>query len=254
MQAIVLAGGTEDDKWAKQHGVKNKAFLPINDLPMINYVVAALRACSHIEHIVVVGPVDTLADLLPYEDIKYLPEQGDIIDNVLAAVKELPQNKKVLICTSDIPMLTPEALNSLFVAVSEREADFYYPIINRTDCEQSYPGVKRTYVKLKDGSFTGGNIVVVNPQQAIPLAQIFRKLVAERKQPLKMLLTLGFSGVVFISMLGLGMLTVAGLERRLSRILGIRGAAIHCAYPEIGTDVDKDSDLELVRRVLMAGN
>lgn len=254
MHAIVLAGGTEDDNWAKQHGVQNKAFLPINDLPMINYVVAALRECSRVEQIIVVGPVDALVDLLPYEGIRYLPEQGDIIDNVLAAVQELPQDKKVLICTSDIPMLTPEALSALFDAVSERDADLYYPIINRVDCEKRYPGVRRTYVKLKNGSFTGGNIVVVNPKQAIPLAQVFRKLVTERKNPVKMLLTLGLPGIIFVLMLALGMLTVSELEQRLSHILHIRGAAIYCAYPEIGTDVDKDSDLELARRVLAAGN
>lgn len=254
MHAIVLAGGTEDDKWARQHGVKNKAFLPINDLPMITYVVAALRECPRIEQIVVVGPVDALASLLPHDGIRFLPEQGDIIDNVLTAVQELPQDKKVLICTSDIPMLTPEALSALFDAVNELEADIYYPIINRVDCERRYPGVKRTYAKLKNGSFTGGNIFIVNPKQAIPLAQVFRKLVIERKNPAKMLLTFGLPGIVFVLRLVLGLLTVSELEQRLSRILRIRGVAIYCAYPEIGTDVDKDSDLELARRILAAGN
>lgn len=254
MNAIVLAGGTEDDQWARQHGVKNKAFLPINDLPMITYVVAALRECPRVEQIIVVGPVEALAGLLPHDDIRFLPEQGDIIDNVLAAVQELPQDRKVLVCTSDIPMLTPEALSSLFDAVNEREADLYYPIINQIDCEQRYPGVKRTYAKLKNGSFTGGNIIIVNPEQAVPLAQVFRKLVIERKNPAKMLLTLGLPGIVFAFRLMLGLLSVGELERRLSHMFKIKGVAIYCAYPEIGTDVDKDSDLELARRILAAGN
>ncbi len=254
MHAIVLAGGTEDDKWARQHGVKNKAFLPINDLPMITYVITALRKCPKIDQVVVVGPVDALAGLLPEEGIRILPEQGDIIDNVLAAVLELPQDKKVLICTSDIPMLTPEALDSLFNAIHEREADIYYPIVNQIDCERRYPGVKRTYAKLRNGSFTGGNIIIVNPKQAIPLSKVFRKLVMERKNPVKMLLTFGLPGIIFALQLALGLLTVDDLEKKLSRILRITGAAVYCAYPEIGTDVDKDSDLELARRVLAAGN
>ncbi len=254
MHAIVLAGGTEDDKWARQHGVNNKAFLPINNLPMITYVIAALRECPRIDQIIVVGPVDALANSLPGDGIQLLPEQGDIIDNVLAAVLELPQDKKVLICTSDIPMLTPEALDSVFNAVNEREADIYYPIINQVDCERRYPGVKRTYAKLKNGSFTGGNVLVVNPKQAIPLSRVFRKLVMERKNPVRMLLTLGLPGIIFVLQLALGLLTVSELEQRLSRILRITGAAIYCAYPEIGTDVDKDSDLELARRILAAGN
>lgn len=254
MHAIVLAGGTKDDEWARRHGVNNKAFLPINDLPMITYVVAALRECPRIDQIIVVGPVDALTDLLPSDGIRVLPEQGDIVDNVLTAVQELPQDRKVLVCTSDIPMLTPEALSALFEAVSEREADLYYPIINRVDCEKRYPGVKRTYLKLKNGSFTGGNIIIVNPKQAIPLAQVFRRLVMERKNPVKMLLTFGLPGIIFVIRLALGLLSVQELEQRLSSILRIKGVAIYCSYPEIGTDVDKDSDLELARRVLAAGN
>lgn len=254
MHAIVLAGGTQDDKWARQHGVDNKAFLMINNLPMIAYVVAALRESPEIEQIIIVGPVPKLKKLFPLDDVRFMPEQGDIIDNTLAAVKALPQDKKILICTSDIPMLTPEALGSLFTAVSDRDADIYYPIINRIDCEKHYPDVKRTYAKLKNGSFTGGNIIIVSPQQVIPLAEIFRKLVSERKNPLKMLLTFGLPGVVFAVRLVLGWLSVYELERRISRILQIKGVAVFCPYPEIGTDVDKDSDLELARRVLSAGN
>lgn len=254
MHAIVLAGGTKDDEWARQHGVKNKAFLPINDLPMINYVVAALRECPRIEQIIVVGPVEALTNWLPNDGIRILPEQGDIVDNVLAALQELPQDRKVLVCTSDIPMLTPEALCALFDAVKGREADLYYPIINRIDCEKRYPGVKRTYVKFKNGSYTGGNVVIVNPQLALPLARVFRKLVMERKNPVKMLLTFGLPGIVFVLRLALGLLSVQELEQRLSNILHIKGAAIYCTHPEIGTDVDKDSDLELARRVLAAGS
>lgn len=255
VHAVVLAGGTKEDEWARRHGVNNKAFLPINDLPMIAYVVAALQECPRIDQIIVVGPVDALSSLLPADGrIRFLPEQGDIVDNVLAAVEELPRNHKVLVCTSDIPMLTPEALSSLIDAVDERDADFYYPIINRIDCEKRYPGVKRTYVKLKNGSFTGGNVIIVNPEQALPLAQVFRRLVAERKNPVRMLLTFGLPGIIFIIRLALGLLSVRELEQRLSRILDIRGVAIYCTYPEIGTDVDKDSDLELARRVLAAGS
>ena len=76
----------------------------------------------------------------------------------------------------------------------------------------------------------------------------------ERKNPVKMLLTFGLPGIVFVLRLALGLLSVQELEQRLSNILHIKGAAIYCTHPEIGTDVDKDSDLELARRVLAAGS
>jgi hypothetical protein len=203
--------------------------------------------------VVVVGPVERLNGLLP-EGVQLLPERGDAVENVLLAVEQLPQDEQVLLCTSDIPMLTEEALEALFVAARQREADLYYPIILQENCERAYPGVKRTYVKLRDGSFTGGNIFIVNPKKVLHLADIFKRLVDARKQPTKMLLALGFPGIVLALRFAMGKLTVPELEKRISKLLKITGAAIICAYPEIGTDVDKDSDLELARRVLAAGN
>lgn len=252
MNAIVLVGGTEQDKLALQHGYPNKALLPINDLPMISYVVDALQRCACVEQVVVVGPMESLSEWLP-EEVRLLPEVGNAVENVLAAVKSLPSDRKILICTSDIPMITPEALNSLFEAAMEREADLYYPIISQERCTERYPGVKRTYVKLRDGAFTGGNIFIVNPGKVTRLADIFSKLVGARKNPAKMCLTLGLPGVFLVAKLALGWLTVHELEVRVSGILGIVGAAIDCRFPEVGTDVDKDSDLELARRVLAAG-
>lgn len=253
MNAIVLAGGTEHDKLALSHGYPNKALLPINDLPMISYVVDALLKCARIDQVVVIGPVDRLAGLLP-DQVKLLAEAGDAVDNVLAALRLLPSSEKVLLCTSDIPMLTPEALESLFVEVARREADLYYPIIRQENCESRYPGVKRTYVKLKDGSFTGGNIFIINPEKVVPRAHVFKNLVDARKKPAKMFLALGFPGLVLVVKFAMGLLNIVELEKKISRILRITGAAIICEYPEVGTDVDKDSDLELARKVLATGN
>ncbi len=252
MNAIVLAGGTEQDKLAMHHGYPNKALLPINDLPMISYVIDALQKCQGIEKILVIGPAERLSGLLP-EDVQLVPEAGTAVENVLTAVRLLPVDEKILLCTSDIPMLTPEALGALIIETSRREADLYYPIISQERCESRYPGVKRTYAKLRDGSFTGGNVFIVNPAKVTKLADIFTKLVENRKNPAKMCLTLGLPGVLMVAKLALGWLTVRELEVRVSRILGITGAAIICEYPEVGTDVDKDSDLELARRVLAAG-
>lgn len=253
MNAIVLAGGTEHDKLALSHGYPNKALLPINDLPMISYVVDALLKCPRIDQVVVIGPVDPLTGLFP-DKVRLLAERGEAVDNVLAAVGLLPSAEKILLCTSDIPMLTTEALESLFVEVAKREADLYYPIIRQENCESRYPGVKRTYAKLQDGSFTGGNIFIVNPEKVTPLAAIFKNLVDARKNPAKMCLAFGLPGIVLAAKFAMGLLTIAELEKKISRILKITGVAIICEYPEVGTDVDKDSDLELARRVLTAGS
>jgi hypothetical protein len=45
-------------------------------------------------------------------------------------------------------------------------------------------------------------------------------------------------------------LSVSTLERAVSRMLDAKVATVVSAYPEIGEDVDKPSDLEVVRRIL----
>jgi len=47
-----------------------------------------------------------------------------------------------------------------------------------------------------------------------------------------------------------GFMTIAMAERRISSLVGYRGAAVISDYPEIGVDVDKISDLDMARRLL----
>jgi len=74
-----------------------------------------------------------------------------------------------------------------------------------------------------------------------------RKLVSQRKNVLAMGALIGFSVLI---KLVTGQLTIANAEQRVSKILKCKCIAVRCPYPEIGTDVDKDSDLELVRSVM----
>ncbi|MGI6345122.1 MAG: nucleotidyltransferase family protein [Bacillota bacterium] len=252
MHAIVLAGGS-GDQLALSHGMNNKAFLPINDIPMVAYVIDALIKCRSVSTIAVVGPIEELAQVVP-AGITLLPDQHDIVDNIVMATQQVPDAEKVMVCTSDIPMITPEIIDGLLQEMETREADLYYPIIRQDVCEARYPGVKRTYARLQDGAFTGGNIFVFRPDELPRLAEIIRRLLAERKNPAKMCLMFGWPGIGLVAKLVRGSLTLAEFEARVSRILGITGAAIVCSYPEVGTDVDKDSDLELARQALRVGS
>jgi hypothetical protein len=38
-------------------------------------------------------------------------------------------------------------------------------------------------------------------------------------------------------------------ERRVSELVGVRGRAVISDYPEIGVDMDKASDLELIQEL-----
>ena len=72
-----------------------------------------------------------------------------------------------------------------------------------------------------------------------------KKVIQFRKQPLK---TGRMLGIKFLAGLMLGMLTIPEVEKRVCQLLDIQASAIIVPYPEICNDVDKPSDLEIVKR------
>ncbi|HAA64453.1 MAG TPA: molybdopterin-guanine dinucleotide biosynthesis protein A, partial [Thermoanaerobacter sp.] len=102
MNAIILAGSTKEDK------LPDKAFIEIKGKYMISYVIEALRGCDKIDKIAVVGDPEKLKKVV---GIDVIIEQADnIMDNVLKGVELFKNDKRVLILTCDIPMLTKEAV------------------------------------------------------------------------------------------------------------------------------------------------
>ena len=68
-----------------------------------------------------------------------------------------------------------------------------------------------------------------------------------RKSPFKLAKMLGPK---FIFKFLLRRLTIEELEERISSLIKAKGKAVVTSYPEIGMDVDKNSDLELARKML----
>lgn len=228
MEALVLAGGR-----TSKLPVSRKADLPIGDRTMVDYVIAALEAVPAVQNVTVARD-----------------EADSLIDNLLGAIAQLSAGPDdlVLIASCDIPFLTPEAVLD-FLARCEPGHDFYYPIVRKESCDRRFAGVQRTYVRLREGVFTGGNLVLVRAAILPPLADRLQRLFANRKSPVKLSRELGFGVAVQLVLSALlRTLSVSALERRVSRSFDIRAKAVYSEYAEIGTDIDKESDLELLQR------
>ncbi|HHV71374.1 MAG TPA: NTP transferase domain-containing protein [Clostridia bacterium] len=244
--AIILAGGPVNRDLESLGKGKYEAFLDLDGRPMVSYVVDALLASPSIDKIVAVGPLEELSQLFVDRRIICVEERGDIIGNLLAALDNLPE-EKVLVVTCDLPFLTPEAVEDFLDRCSAKEADFYYPIVRKKDSEARFPGSQRTYVHLKEGVFTGGNIFLLTPRVIRENLDYARKIVALRKHPFKLARLLGLK---FICKFIFKLLSLEDLERKIYELLHLRGAAIISPYPEIGVDVDKKSDFDLACLIL----
>ena len=131
---------------------------------MLEYVLDALHNVKTIEKIAVVGAKEKLQEVLGHK-IDYIIEGTDsIVDNVIKALELFPGEKEMLVLTCDIPMITVEAIEHFMLESKESGADICYSIVNKKLNDERYPEVKRTYVKLKEGQFTGGNAFYLNPE------------------------------------------------------------------------------------------
>lgn len=248
--AVVLGGGDPGDAFAASHHVNVKPLIPIHGHPIAAYVLHALKNSGLVARIAYVGP--TTPELESLIDHR-ITDHGTLLSNLEAGVDALNKEglhagERVLIVTADIPMLTAEQVRSV-LAASPTDAGLVYPVVRREDCERAYPGVKRTYATVRDGTFTGGNLFILDPALIHQFLPKLREVLAARKAPLKLA---GIIGPGILLEFVTKRLTIQKLEQKVSQILGVKARALVTPHAAIGTDIDKDADLELAQAHIRA--
>lgn len=255
MNVIVLAGNKKVNSSSAENNnqrditaqIGNKALLRLKDKYMIEYIIDALRRSRLIEKIAVVGPKEQLEQIIG-DRVDYIVEGTDsIVTNGLLAMENFKNDKQVLITTSDIPMLTVEALDDFINKALGMNADLCYSVVDKVVNDKKYPEVKRTYARLWEGQFTGGNIFLFNPAATERCKTFVEQMLEYRKSPAKMAMVLGFG---FLIRMALGILTINAVQKKCEKLLGIKGAVVISEYPEVGNDVDKLSDIQFVEKYL----
>lgn len=249
VDAVVLAGAPNDGELKEASPEQWEALIPIHGKPMLNYVIEALQESKGVENLIVVGP-PALKKIIPPQ-VPLIEAGLSLTDNVLLGIGALSRENKVCLVTADIPMLHPEAVDDFLERCSELEADIYYPVVSKEASEQVYPEVVRTYFNLKEGVFTGGNIVLANPRAILNSKELLDDVIFQRKKPWKIFRHLGF---YFILKFLLKQLTIKQMEKRAQEIFGYTGVLIISPYPELSTDVDKPADLALAKKAIALKN
>ncbi len=233
--AIVLAGGDASDQVALRGGVPGKALLPVAGRPLAAYVLDALERSGRVSRVVYVGPIEQ--ELSSY-DVVGLPGGRRFEDSLaLGMGAALAMGaESLLVATADLPWLTPAAVARFADAASALDVDVVYPVVSEADMNAAFPEQRRTYVRLREGRFTGGNLALLSRAGALALLPVISRAFAARKNPLALAALVG-PGVV--AGLLTGTATLGGLEARVSRLLGVPGRALPVADAGIAADVDR---------------
>lgn len=247
MNAIILAGAVNSGALRKVSQEQYEAEIKIAGRSMLDYVLQALRSISSVQRIIVVGPQSLIsADM--HDQNCSIVECGDSWeDSLMNGLNALKSEGPVLLVTSDIPLITKDALEDFLRRCRSRKADVYYSFVSKDVNEKKYPGVQRTYVKLREGVFTGGNLALILPKVIRENFEMFKKASAMRKKPIQLCSLLGWKCLI---KLVCGRLSIREIEERVAKKFHFTAVGVASPYPEVGIDVDKPSDLKLAREVL----
>jgi GTP:adenosylcobinamide-phosphate guanylyltransferase len=256
MDALILAGGQAPPEMlatlpeSDRH--EDRALVALNGRPMMDFTLEALRACSHVERIAVVGTPQVLAHIAQNHPQVLGVEAGPrMIENALRGTRFLREqagaSPVALITTSDVPLVSPSTYEEFLRGFEQKGLEASYAIVKREVCEAQFPGGKRTYAKLKDGTYTAGNAVIVRGAVIEKMGAMFERFYDARKNPIAMAKIFGPS---FLMRAVTKQLTVKQLEERLTIIAEGKFGAVDMKDASLAFDVDKIEDYRIARSML----
>lgn len=259
VDAIVLAGSSSGERLARLTRSRTKAALRLFGRPMLEYVLEALLEASSIRSVVVVGAPNlvTLSTRVRHE-VTWVPGGEGLSDSLRAGLEAVsrihagrdgksapdagtpaPRPSHVLVVACDAPLLTAKVVDAFLAMCGDAEEDVIYPLVPRKVIKESLRGVRRTYLRLSDGVFTGGNLALVRPPFTEGQYALLEKASRRRKNPTTMATLLGWGS--FFGMLS-GRLSLAELERKAADLLALKVKGLVVPHAEVGFDVDGPLD------------
>lgn len=183
---VLLAGDTGASRTI--HG-RNKAFLEINGIPLLLYVLKALEKAERVNRICITGPCDELQQaierhhgFLGHTKEMTICQQGDsLFSNAWKSFLHLypeaqgftPGNtedaeKTVLYLSGDIPLVTPLEIDTFLTLCDIDRYDYFLGVAPAENLHYFYPqrgkpGIKTNFFHIKEGRFRQNNLHLVKP-------------------------------------------------------------------------------------------
>lgn len=251
--ALILAGGKLAPELVPvADGATSRALIRVgaSGETMLELVVAAVRSgMNGTGRVLVAGDVPLPAGCEPVAGGDSLVQT---LMNGVAAL--LPAETRLLLATADAPFLTPEAVADFSTrAEAVMPTPFVYPLVAANVCAAAFPGMKRTTLRVAEGTFTGGNLALLDPAFLRRSESAIRDAYAQRKNVAGLARMLGAETIfrLLLSHLFPPLLSIAHVERALARLLrSDTPRAVITPFAGVGADVDRAEDVAFARTFL----
>jgi GTP:adenosylcobinamide-phosphate guanylyltransferase len=251
--ALILAGGViAPELLPLAEGATNRALIPLAPgRVMLDYVVAAVRDAfaGTGERILIAGDVPLPAGCIA------VPGGESLVDTLLHGVAALHGNEtRMLVVTADLPFLTADAVRGfLRLGEAAQPADIIFSIVPAAVCQEGFPTMRRTTLRIREGEFTLGGVSLLSPGFLRNREEVIREAYARRKDKARLAALLGPGLMLRFALAQIipAALDIPYLEREVGRLLGGATArGVVAPFAGIGVDIDKVADVEIARAEL----
>jgi len=254
---LVLAGRRgPTDPLAEVRGETHRALLEVVGVPMLIRVVRALRASSCVDRIAV--SIDDPSALETVSELSELEASGEVVRHpslsspsrsVHDALNAHLLGDRVLVTTADHALLTPKIIDHFAACAEQSDADLAVGVVAESVIRTSYPSTTRTYLRFRDGGYSGANLFAFRTERARRAAEFWKSAEDFRKHPLRLARAFGPKALLLFALRRLSF--EAALDRA-SDSIGCRIRSVLLPFAEAAIDVDRPSDLALVTQTLEA--
>ena len=230
MRAVITAGGRIAGEYARVAGTTVKALARVRGRSMLSIAIDAVRGAGAREVAVVGG--EEIREACGREVESVVDESASGAENLRRSLHAWPEDDALLYVTSDLPYVTSEALKdfserargALAIAVAEGEA-----------FDRRFPGALGFGIRLGKERVVNGGAFLLPAATASRVAHLAARFFDVRKSRLRMA---SLAGAEVLLRYALGTLTLTGLERRATRVLGLDVRAVRDCAPELAYDAD----------------
>jgi hypothetical protein len=172
------------------------------------------------------------------------PSSGTIAETIEGICSEEHARWPLLVTTADHALLDAAMIDQ-FCGEADG-ADLAIGVVTKSALQKRLPQSRRTWIGLRHGKYTGANLFAFGSPKALKAVELWRSLEQDRKKGWRLLLALGWPGL-------LGLLRLRTLDRTMDamgRRLGLSLRAVRLDDPLAAVDVDKPQDYDLVTAIL----
>ncbi|KEQ53630.1 nucleotidyltransferase family protein [Sphingobium chlorophenolicum] len=251
--AILLAGWRPvPDPLAVAAGVAAKPLAPVAGEAMINYPARTLLAHPAIGRVIVLTQAPELfaddpatAWLAEHPKVRFEKSGGGIASSLTALLDRADLSFPLLMTTADHVLLNAAMLDQM--AREASGADIAVAMVERATLLARYPGSRRTWLKFRDGWWSGANIFWFGSGKARPVIALWQEVEQDRKKGWKILSAFGP-----LTLLGavLRIATLRGGIARVGRRFGLTARLVAMEKAEACIDADKPDDVVLIEAIL----